>query len=113
MAYYAFFDETPLIYLQNQETIAPYLVPKFELAFAISIHKSQGSEFENVWLSLQQFNPLSKELLYTAVSRAKKSLIIFGQEEALYNLQSEVDQNWEMYKKMCLKKIEQSTLKLA
>ena len=50
------------------------------LAYAISIHKSQGSEFEHVIMPISKnyFVMLYNKLLYTGVSRAKKSLTIIG-----------------------------------
>ncbi len=59
--------------------ILPSRVPKHETAYAMSIHKSQGSEFEHCLCVLpQQVNPvLSKELIYTAITRAKKQLTMF------------------------------------
>ena len=55
-------------------------------AYAISIHKSQGSEFEHVIMPITyQFGPmLYNKILYTGVSRAKKSLIIIGDASAFY-----------------------------
>ena len=53
---------------------------KFNLAYAVSVHKSQGSEYDNVVVVLaKSFNRMFyNKLLYTAVTRAKKSLIILG-----------------------------------
>lgn len=53
---------------------------KFTLAYAVSIHKSQGSEYDNVVIILaRSFNRMFyNKLIYTAVTRAKKSLIILG-----------------------------------
>ena len=53
-------------------------------AYAISIHKSQGSEFNHVIIPLSKtyHKMLYNKLLYTAVSRAKKSLVIIGSNEA-------------------------------
>ena len=55
---------------------------ELELAYAVTIHKSQGSEFECVILPLFDTPSLLKyrNLLYTAVTRAKKMLIIVGSE---------------------------------
>lgn len=55
------------------------------LAYAMSVHRSQGSEIPCVVLVLHKchFNLLERQLIYTAVTRAKKLLIIVGQEEAL------------------------------
>lgn len=53
-------------------------------AYAISIHKSQGSEFNHVIMPITKtYNKmLYNKLIYTAVSRAKKSLVIIGSTEA-------------------------------
>ena len=53
---------------------------QLELAYAITIHKSQGSEFNVVIMALPQAAPmlLTKNLLYTGITSAKKLLIIFG-----------------------------------
>lgn len=55
------------------------------LAYAISIHKSQGSEYENVILPvLPSYHlMLRKKILYTAITRAKKKLIILGNQAVL------------------------------
>lgn len=54
-----------------------------ELAYAISIHKAQGSEFEKVYLILPKARRilLSMELLYTAITRAQRHLTILAQED--------------------------------
>ncbi len=53
------------------------------LAFCLSVHKSQGSEFDHVLLSLgQESASFGKKILYTAATRAKKSLQILGKEQA-------------------------------
>ncbi len=56
-----------------------------KLAYAISIHKSQGSEFDNVILPILPSYSimLKKKLIYTAITRAKKKLIVLGKLETL------------------------------
>ena len=55
------------------------------LAYAISIHKSQGSEFSLVVVpfSFKYYIMLKRKLIYTAITRAKKYLIMLGNVEAL------------------------------
>jgi exodeoxyribonuclease V alpha subunit len=55
------------------------------LAYAITIHKSQGSEYPAVVipLSMQHFTMLERNLIYTAVTRAKKLVMIIGDPRAL------------------------------
>lgn len=59
---------------------------ELQLAYAMSIHKSQGSEFPAVILPLFQghYLMLERTLLYTAMTRAKKLLILLGQKKALH-----------------------------
>lgn len=68
------------------------LLDQLELAYAITIHKSQGSEFDVVIIPLLGgFDKLYyRNLLYTGVTRAKKLLIIIGSKNKLYQM---VDNN--------------------
>ncbi len=54
-----------------------------ELAYAISVHKSQGSEFEHVYIVIpnRDSHLLSMELLYTALTRAQKKVTLFLQDD--------------------------------
>lgn len=56
-----------------------------QLAYATTIHKSQGSEYPVVVLPLtmQAYTMLGRELIYTAVTRAKKLLVLVGPKKAL------------------------------
>jgi len=60
--------------------VLPSRVPEHETVFAMTIHKSQGSEFEECLCVLPDtINPvLTKELIYTAITRAKNKLKISG-----------------------------------
>ena len=64
-------------YFLNGRKIPALLLPRFEWGYAMTIHKSQGSEFDEVLLLLPKETKTSKELLYTAVTRARKKLTIF------------------------------------
>ncbi len=56
-----------------------------EPAWATTVHKAQGSEYENVAIILPAVyvRPLTRELLYTAVTRAKKAVVLVGLQEIL------------------------------
>ena len=68
------FDDGKNVWYQFSE------LEQLELAYSITIHKSQGSEFDVVIIVLPQTAPmlLTRNLLYTAITRAKKLLIIIG-----------------------------------
>ncbi|MBI5184495.1 MAG: exodeoxyribonuclease V subunit alpha [Nitrospinae bacterium] len=61
----------------------PQLLPQHETVFAITAHKSQGSEFERALLILPDSpSPvLTRELVYTGITRARKGVEIMGREE--------------------------------
>ena len=66
--------------------IKPSLITECETAFAMTIHKSQGSEYDNVLVILPKAKEnrlLTRELLYTAVTRAKEQVIIQATEEVI------------------------------
>jgi exodeoxyribonuclease V alpha subunit len=60
--------------------LLPARLPEHETAFSLTVHKSQGSEFDQVVLILpDESSPvLSRELLYTGITRAVKSVEIWG-----------------------------------
>lgn len=65
---------------------------ELELAYAITVHKSQGSEFPLVVMPLTWFPPMlaNRNLLYTAVTRAKKAVVLIGSENVVMGM---VDNN--------------------
>lgn len=60
-------------------------IENFTLAYAMTIHKSQGSEYEIVVMVLTNHNyiMLQRNLLYTGLTRAKKVFVLFGEESAI------------------------------
>ncbi|NLK39900.1 MAG: ATP-binding domain-containing protein, partial [Clostridiales bacterium] len=56
------------------------LIDELEHAYAITVHKSQGSEYPIVIIPMYSFPPmlLTRNLLYTAVTRAKSMVILVG-----------------------------------
>jgi exodeoxyribonuclease V alpha subunit len=60
--------------------VSPARLPVYQTAWALTVHQSQGSEFEHVLLVLpEEMSPvLSRELIYTAITRARKSISIIG-----------------------------------
>ena len=63
--------------------VLPLRLPEHESAFAMTVHKSQGSEFDRVLLILPDRDAplLTRELVYTAVTRAKRSVELLGSEQ--------------------------------
>lgn len=71
------FSPEDRIFFPGGKQIPALLMPSYELAYAMTIHKSQGSEFDEVLLFLpKEKEPYSKELIYTAVTRARKRLTL-------------------------------------
>ena len=68
---------------------------ELEPAFAITVHKSQGSEYRAVILTAWGGSPylLSRSVLYTAVTRAKELLIIVGREETIAAMTANAQKN--------------------
>ena len=64
---------------------APSWLPQHETVYAMTVHKSQGSEFDHVALVLpRKPSPiLTRELIYTAVTRAKSALTIYAEAKIL------------------------------
>jgi exodeoxyribonuclease V alpha subunit len=60
-------------------------LPTHETAFAMTIHKSQGSEFDRVGLVLpgEESALLSRELLYTGISRARRQVVLVGRSQEI------------------------------
>ncbi|MBE6932984.1 MAG: ATP-dependent RecD-like DNA helicase [Ruminococcaceae bacterium] len=78
--------EQMVIVFDDRETVYSFdLLPELELAYAMTVHKSQGSEYRAVILSAMQGSPylLTRSILYTAITRARELLIIVGDEQVI------------------------------
>ena len=67
-------------------SVLPASIQACETAFAISIHKSQGSEFDTILMVLptdSDHKILTRELVYTGLTRAKKQVYILSEEDVL------------------------------
>ncbi|MBP5426858.1 MAG: ATP-dependent RecD-like DNA helicase [Clostridiales bacterium] len=82
----------------EEEKIAQYefdILDELELAYAITAHKSQGSEFEVVIIPLVEAPTilLTRNLLYTAVTRAKEMVIIVGAKDTVKKMVNNAKEN--------------------
>ena len=74
------------IQFESREVIYDFgELDEVSLAYAISIHKSQGSEFPVVIVpvAIQHYMLLQRNLIYTAITRGKKMVVLIGQKKAL------------------------------
>lgn len=60
------------------------LLPKYEYAYCLSVHKSQGSEFDRVILVLPEGSEVfGREVFYTATTRARRQIEIYGSDDTI------------------------------
>jgi exodeoxyribonuclease V alpha subunit len=81
---------TPLAWFPGEGSIGtrafhPAALPAHESAFAMTVHKAQGSEFDEVWLQLPRADSrvLSRELVYTGLTRARSALHVAASAEVI------------------------------
>ncbi len=77
------FNEITVVYDESRFVRYDFTqLDEIELAYAITVHKSQGSEFPIVIMPVSWFPPIlaTRNLLYTAVTRGKKAVILVGSE---------------------------------
>ena len=92
--------------IKFDDRIATYgfdLLEELELAYAITVHKSQGSEYPVVIIPMYSCPPMlmTRNLLYTAVTRAKKMVIMVGRADIVSKM---VSNNSELKRYTTLKK---------
>jgi exodeoxyribonuclease V alpha subunit len=80
------------------------------LAYAVTIHKSQGSEFPAVVIpvAMQHYMLLQRNLIYTGITRARRLLVVVGQKKAL-GIAVRNDQSRKRYSGL-LGRLKESTL---
>lgn len=81
----------------------PYkLLDELELAYAITIHKSQGSEYPAVVIPLLSGSAMlmNRNLIYTAVTRARKCVTLVGNEQTFYQMVQNTSQQ-KRYSGLC------------
>lgn len=71
---------------ENLVWIEKKIMGDVKLAYALSVHKAQGSEAQNVFIMClsNHFFQLTRSLIYTAVTRAKKACVVMGELKAFY-----------------------------
>lgn len=79
------------VYFMNDSgeirTLIPAMLPAYETVYAMTVHKSQGSEFDRVLLILPDRDApvLTRELLYTAITRARSKVEIWGSKDVIFS----------------------------
>jgi len=92
------FDEERLVrYDFNQ-------LEELEMAYAVTVHKSQGSEFDAVIIPMFPCAPqlMCRNLLYTAVTRAKTLVVLVGRESVMHTMIAN-NKQVERYSGLCAK----------
>ena len=96
--------ETTIIFEDGRECIYPRSqIGELSLAYAITIHKSQGSEYPFVIIPMTKSAPLllTRNLLYTAITRAQRMVILLGDKSTFAQMvenDRQVVRNTGLYK---------------
>lgn len=78
-----------IIFDEDKRVEYPFTnLDELDLAYAITVHKSQGSEFPIVVMPVCSFSPMlmSRNLFYTAVTRARDMVVLVGSEKTVQNM---------------------------
>ncbi|MDD2215476.1 MAG: ATP-dependent RecD-like DNA helicase [Eubacteriales bacterium] len=81
------FNQVTVVYEESKYVKYDFSqLDELELAYAITVHKSQGSEFPIVIMPISWFPPMlaTRNLLYTAITRAKEAVILVGSESKMH-----------------------------
>ena len=76
--------------------VAPARLPPHESFFAVTVHRAQGSEYDEVAVVLGPADSrvATRELLYTAVTRARRRVVVYGSEESVGAAAERVTERW-------------------
>lgn len=92
-------EKIALIKFEDLEQLVPYSadeLEKIDMAYAITIHKAQGSGIENclICCDFSAYKLLSRQLIYTSITRASKKCIMLVEGNALYSaIQNDISSN--------------------
>lgn len=89
-------DKIMTIMFDDREVEYPFTnLDRLELAYAVTVHKSQGSEFPVVILPISSYAPMLmyRNLLYTAVTRARDMVVVVGRSEEIAKMVKNNDQH--------------------
>ena len=89
-------ERTLLVQMDDRKLLyTPENIPELEIAYAVTVHKSQGSEFAAVVVPVSDTPPklCYRNLLYTGVTRAKRLCILAGQGATVQRMVENVRQN--------------------
>ena len=83
--------QAEMLYIRYDDRLAKYeysLLEELEHAYAITVHKSQGSEYPVVILPLYRCAPqlLTRNLAYTAITRAREMVVLVGRREIMQQM---------------------------
>lgn len=102
-------DGNPVVWFEQEGKLrawSPGQLPQHDTAFATTVHKAQGSEFHQVWLLLpaRVSRLLSRELIYTGVTRARKVLKVVASSQQLSDILLRKSKRWSGLTDSFLKK---------
>lgn len=90
----------------NVRLISVAQLPSYEKVYAMTIHKSQGSEFNTVCMLLppkqQAHQGIDRQLVYTGITRAKQRFELVAQQDVVIKaMRTELNRNGTLYKRLC------------
>ena len=97
------------IAIDDERVIKTAKSEDFDLGYAITIHKSQGSEYPHVCIVLPEFSSfISRKMLYTAVTRAKQKVTLITTPEVLKKV---IENNADINRRTILQELIKKNIK--